>query len=297
MKVSNFLWNSDPHTLLEARVIPIDDVEALKVATEMCEDVQRVLDEIRGRFSSAQQYLEFAFYDNEKFRKRAHEKKGGPFIYEATLVDGSKVRVACHWEFHQHFRKIDEQPLIIGADVLYLGSLEQEEDNVDDPILRAIQRSYSSPEGTTYSHMLKVFLNPSARKLSQWRKFLSRPENLFPEIKHELTHVHDLALKHTKGSFSSDLKGEAWNKLYFNQAVEVRAFMRTVLEKIQDEILDILEQNEDLELKDILMSVLEREEWWARDLKRYLTPENKRKFLLGLVKSLEDHIERVLGRP
>lgn len=308
MKLSEILWRETNQTLLEARVISVDDSQALKIATDICQDIQRVLDEIRKQFSSGQSFIEFAFYDSEKFRKRAHEKKGGPFVYETTLVDGSKVRVACHWEFHSYFRKIDEQPLILSANALFLGKLEEPENSSpevsgseissqDDPVLRAIQRVYASPEGVTYSHMLKIFLNPSARKLGQWRNFLARPENLFPELKHELTHIHDLAMQKAKGSFSKGLEGEAWNKFYFNQDIEVRAFMRTVLEEIKDEVLTVLEQNKDLQLKDVLMSVLGRNERWVGDLKKYLTPENKKTFLLGLVKSLEDLLESSADSP
>jgi hypothetical protein len=317
MKLSEILWGETTQTLLEARVIRVDDVQALKIATDICQDIQRVLDEIRKQFSSGQSFVEFAFYDSEKFRKKAHEKKGGPFVYEVTLVDGSKVRVACHWEFHSYFRKIDEQPLVLSANALFLGKLEEPENSSpensspensgpensvpensgpensshDDPLLRAIQRVYASPEGVTYSHILKIFLNPSARKLVQWRNFLARPENLFPELKHELTHIHDLAMQKAKGSFSKGLEGEAWNKFYFNQDIEVRAFMRTVLEEIKDEVLTVLEQNKDLQLKDVLMSVLDRNERWVGDLKKYLTPENKKTFLLGLVKSFEDLLD------
>ena len=143
--------------------------------------------------------------------------------------------------------------------------------------------------------LIKVELNGGQSALYFARML---PRILLGSLMHELTHAADVVAhggplyarpkNESSGRPTSD---EIDPDLYFNDPLEVRAFMRQVYEGIGKDVRRLVQQVEKppwaLTLGGILTHLLKSNDIWKM-LSPHMTRENKNRILKGLVTAFED---------
>jgi hypothetical protein len=132
-----------------------------------------------------------------------------------------------------------------------------------------------------------VFLNAKDKVSAFTSRGSSFPDHLMATLQHELTHVADTFAKKPQyeGGTKKMVEGDPemdWDA-YYNDPQEVRAFMREIFEQVREnfpKFVDVFGHSKGLEY------ALKSSDW--RDIKKHLTPRNRKLMLKGIYTALQD---------